>query len=178
MSANKWASFLSFDKLDAGKLSNPKHVLQLVELCNKLAEIRAPSYASHAEKMKCRALVCTTAFDLGIDLMAMKRGKYGGGTKVAMGRGLLDVWNAEYAKRFGSIVGTAGAAEITRRTVVTRLSAQMKKEKYEEIQKCISQGWTPKQLVERFSIPLLHAEYLCQQSSNATSAENSQPQGS
>lgn len=178
MSANKWANFLSFDKLDAGKLVNNKHVLQLVQLCEKLASIRAPSYVSHAEKMVCRRLVCTTAFDLGIDLMAMKRGKYGGGTRVAMGRGLLDVWNEEYAKRFGSILGTAGAAEVTRRAVVTRLSAQMKKEKYEEIHKCIGEGWTPKQLVERFSIPLLHAEYLCQQLSNATSAESSQPQGS
>lgn len=173
MSANKWASFLSFDKLDAGKLVNNKHVLQLMELCQKLAAIREPSYKSHAEKMVCRRLVCTTAFDLGIDLMAMKRGKYGGGSKVAMGRGLLDVWNEEYKKRFGSILGTSGAAEITRRTVVTKLSEQTKKEKYAEIQMCISQGWTPKQLVERFSIPLLHAEYLCQQSSNAKSVDES-----
>lgn len=169
--ANLWASFLSNDKIDAGKLASDKYVLQLMELCQKLASIRKPSYASHVEKMACRRLVCTTAFDLGIDLMGMKKRKFHGGTKPAMGRGLLDVWNQEYAKRFGSIIGTAGAAEITRRTVVTRLSKQAHDEKYAEIRQAVADGYTPERLVERFQIPLLHAQYLCQQQSNVPAVD-------
>jgi hypothetical protein len=42
--------------------------------------------------------------------------------KPALGRGLLDVWNAEYQRRFGSTIGTAGAHEISRRKVVTNLT--------------------------------------------------------
>lgn len=48
--------------------------------------------------------------DLGIDL-----------TKIRMGRGLLDIWNQEYTKRYGSIIGTKGWKEEKRRDVKTKL---------------------------------------------------------
>ncbi len=167
---NAWANFLKNEKLDAATLSD-EWALRLVELCFELSKKRAPKIDTHVSKMECRRLVCTTAFDMSIDLLkAWKRTHGGRGTKPAIGRGLLDVWNEEYKKRFGGTVGTPGAAEIIRRTVVTKLSKQTREEMYTEIRKCIAEGWTPQQLVDRFEIHLSHAEHLCQQQSSATSA--------
>lgn len=118
---NLWANFLFNEKLDPKALT-PGDTLKLMELCAKLAEIRPPCIKMHKDKIESRRLVCSTAMDLGIDLLAMKRAKHHGGKKPAIGRGLLDVWNEEYAKRFGSIVGTPGQAEIIRRTIVTKMA--------------------------------------------------------
>ena len=53
--------------------------------------------------------------DLGIDLAVYR-----------VGRGLLDIWNEEYTKRYGSTVGTPGWKEDKRRKVVTKVSQSIK----------------------------------------------------
>ncbi len=118
---NLWANFLSNEKLSPEYLS-PEDTIKIISLCDRLATIANPCIRTHKHKLDSRRLVVTTAFDMGIDLLAMKRPKHSGGTKPAIGRGLLDIWNEEYAKRFGSAKGTSGEAEVRRRGIVTRLS--------------------------------------------------------
>src|SRR6185369_9812450 len=102
-----------------------------------------------------RRKVCRKAFDLSIDLLAMKIRKFHDGSKPAIGRGLLDIWNEEYGKRFGGTAGTLGASEVTRRTIVTKLSAQREQEQRMELRQLIAEGkHTPEQLAERFDLPL------------------------
>jgi hypothetical protein len=151
---NKWANFLKNEKLDPAVLSE-KDTLKLMMLAAKLAESGPPKIGSHADKQESRRKVCNTAFDMAIDLMGMKKQKYHGGSKPAIGRGLLDVWNEQYKIRFGSTVGTLGASEVTRRTVVTRLSEQREREQRTELRALIVEGkHTAEQLAERFGLPL------------------------
>lgn len=119
-----WANFLFNEKLDPNQL-DPKDTLRLLELCQRLAQIRPPKINPHKSKLESRALVCETAIDMGFDLMTIKRLK-NGVSKVAMGRGLLDVWNEVYKKRFGSTLGTSGESEVTRRKIVTNLLKDIK----------------------------------------------------
>ena len=128
---NQWANFLQNEKLDGTKLETPD-VLILLRLCQSLAETGITPYEpnrSHTRKNEMRRLVCTTAFELGLDLLKIKKRKNQfGGTKPAMGRGLLDMWNEEYARKFGSNLGTAGKAEEIRRKVVSKLCEEKRKE--------------------------------------------------
>lgn len=115
---NIWAGFLAHEKLK--DLDEP-YLLSILGLCEELVE-RNPEpkpFRSYKDRIECRKLVVNTAMDLGIDLPAMKRKN-----KVAMGRGLLDVWMEEYAKRFGSNYGTNAWAELKRRGVSTKLSKE------------------------------------------------------
>jgi hypothetical protein len=80
-----------------------------------------PSRRPYAARIASRRLIVVAAMDLGIDLMAITK-VYDG--KVAMGRGLIDVWHQVYAERFGSNHGTASWAELRRRRVVKKLSLE------------------------------------------------------
>lgn len=110
---NKWANFLMNDKLSPAGLKDDD-VLVILDLCAKLAQIRPPKIQMHKDKIESRRLVCVTAMEAGYDLAGIKR--HG---KMAMGRGLLDVWNEEYKKKFGTIFGTLGEQEVIRRGVST-----------------------------------------------------------
>lgn len=151
---NKWANFLKNEKLDPEVLSE-KDTLKLMTLAAKLAEGGPPKIGSHADKIASRRKVCIAAFDLEIDLMGMKKRKYHGGSKPAIGRGLLDVWNEEYGKRFGGTIGTLGASEVTRRTVVTKMSHDMAAEKRVALKAAIDEAKSNAvQLADRFKLPL------------------------
>lgn len=128
---NKWANFLTHDKLDPKLLVDEKDVTVLLSLCERLAATGQEPYPykGYEHRQTMRRLVVNTAMDMGIDLLKLKRRKgLHGGTKPTIGRGLLDVWNAEYQKRFGSTLGTPGAFEVTRRKVVTKLSEEKRQE--------------------------------------------------
>jgi len=113
---NLWASFLANHKLTAERTGRLDVLLQLCEL---LAAKGGPKVRPHTKRQECRRLVCDTAMEAGIDLTALKhRGR------LAMSRGLLDAWNAAYAARYGSVLGTAGAREVVRRGAKTRLREQ------------------------------------------------------
>lgn len=114
-SVDKWAQFLVNEKLTPARVG--ERLLHLVQLCERLSEGGPPYLRMHKDKLDSRRRVVVAAMDLGLDLAAIR---YRG--KVAMGRGLLDVWNVEYSRRFGSNVGTASAREVKRRDIVTKLS--------------------------------------------------------
>lgn len=115
---NLWALFLANEKLTPRRTGQP---MVLVRLCELLAGHGGPRYRPHAARLASRRLVCETAMDAGIDLAGMK---YKG--KLAMSRGLLDVWNEVYGKRYGSIVGTAGEYEAIRRDTKSAVSARQR----------------------------------------------------
>lgn len=102
-----WAAFLANERLTPCRVQHP---MVLVRLCEELAKGGMPRCKPYPERLKTRLTVAQTAIGLGIDLAALK---FHG--KLAMGRGLLDVWNAVYAKQFGSSFGTAGWKEDKRR---------------------------------------------------------------
>ncbi len=111
-----WASFLAHEKLTAKRVD----VESLLKLAEKLVETgQTPLYRPYPMRIRTRELICTVAMDMGLDLPAFK---YFG--KVAMGRGLLDVWERVYVERFGSSYGTNAWAELNRRKVVTKLSKE------------------------------------------------------
>lgn len=111
-----WTDFLSNEHLGPERIDSYDQILMITNLVHALAAQRSPKVRPHAAKLDTRRLIANTAMDLRIDLSAIKkRGK------IAMGRGLLDVWNAEYAKRYGSNVGTASAREAKRRDIKTKL---------------------------------------------------------
>ncbi len=115
-----WANFLSNHGLDPKKVGDP---LRLVQLAEALAQKGRPSFRPHKDRLESRRLLVNTAMDLGIDLAGMKdRGK------LIMDRGLLDIWNQEYAKRFGSEYGTAGWREAKRRTARTTVADRRRAE--------------------------------------------------
>ncbi len=99
---DKWARFLMNEKLDPNRL---------IDLCNELTKIRNPRIKPYKEKLESRRLVCEVAIDLGIDLGSIKN-KYG---KIAMTRGLLDMWNTILKERFGDNFGTNTWKEAKRR---------------------------------------------------------------
>ena len=116
---NLWGDFLANEKVNVRRLT-PKALGGFVLLVAKLANTGAPPrYNPHSEKLKARELVVKTAMDAGIDM-----GGWTDGGLVVMGRGLLDAWNAEYVRRFGSNMGTSGALEAARRDVKTRLGRE------------------------------------------------------
>lgn len=120
---NLWANFVMNEKLDPKTLSE-KDVLVLMTICEALAADGPPKITMHPDKINSRRLLCRKAIEMGIDLTKMKRGRM----KMAMGRGLLDVWNEEYGKKFGGTLGTSGAAEITRRSIVTAAAKRREQE--------------------------------------------------
>lgn len=127
---NYWAQFFANEKLTPASIG-AESTLVLMKLCAELAKTGSPfdgKGISHASKIAARRLAVNTAMDLGIDLMKMRKPGRHRGSKPAMGRGLLDVWNEEYAKRFGSTVGTPGAFEIKRRKVSGGLANERQKE--------------------------------------------------
>lgn len=109
---DKWASFLAAEKLTPQR----GDAVALIRLAEELAERSTPVFQPYAKRLESRRLVVNTAMDAEIDLAGMKHNG-----KIAMSRGLLDIWNQEYAKRFGSAYGTAGQKEATRRDVKTKL---------------------------------------------------------
>lgn len=119
---NLWANFLSCERLE------PKYVGEegtevLLDLAIELGKRgKTPSRRPYIGRIASRRLVVVAAMDLGIDLMALTTNR----GKVAMGRGLIDVWHQIYAERFGSNFGTASWAELRRRRVVTKLSEERK----------------------------------------------------
>lgn len=116
-----WANFLANEKLTPARVEDP---MLLVKLCEKLAETGGPRVKPYAAKLISRRRVVNQAMDLGIDLAALKdRGK------LIMSRGLLDIWNSEYAKRYGSNVGTAAWKEAKRRDIKTLLRSEKPSEK-------------------------------------------------
>lgn len=114
-----WANFLMNEKLDPQSL-HEDDVHNLIILAEEAGKIRRPKINMHKDKLESREFLCLMAFDLRIDLTAIKN-KRG---KIVMGRGLLDAWNKAYQKRFGSTVGTASAYEAKRRDVKTILSQE------------------------------------------------------
>lgn len=115
---DKWADFLANEKLTPQRVPDP---MVLVALCEELTKDGPPCILMHKDKLESRRKVVAKAMDMSLDLTAIRY--YG---KVAMGRGLLDAWNLEYQRRFGSIIGTAGEHEVKRRGVSTRLSERSK----------------------------------------------------
>lgn len=125
-----WANFLAHEKLYPNQLQD-RYVPQLIQLAEALAAKEKPKLRPYSDRIATRWLLCKTAMDLGIDLPAiMTKGDY---PRVAMGRGLLDVWNKAYRKRFGSTIGTASALEAKRRDVKTKLNRHAAREKRTEI---------------------------------------------
>jgi hypothetical protein len=114
---DRWARFLEHERLDAGGLE-PDDAMRLVALCERLAASGPPAFRPYPARLESRRLLVATAMAMGLDLTAL-RGRRG---RVAMGRGLLDAWNAEYVRRYGSAFGTAGVREASRRDVKTRLA--------------------------------------------------------
>lgn len=114
---NLWANFLANEKLTPQSIGEV-NTLIIMELCQKMATVRRPNIKMHKDKIESRRFVINTAMDMNIDLMSIKK-KNG---KPAMGRGLLDIWNEEYEKRFGSKLGTLGEAEDIRRKIITKNS--------------------------------------------------------
>lgn len=102
-----WANFLANEKLTPQRVDDP---MLLVRLCEELAKRARPKIRPYTDKLKSRALVAVTAIDLGIDLAGLKHDG-----RMAMARSLLDIWNVEYAMKFGSAYGTAGWREDRRR---------------------------------------------------------------
>lgn len=118
---NLWANFLACEKLRPTALTL-EGVQVLLDLTIELAKRKVkPSRRPYAARIASRRLVVNAAMDLGIDLMALVKSY---DDKVAMGRGLIDVWHQVYAERFGSNYGTASWAELRRRRVVTKLSQE------------------------------------------------------
>lgn len=170
---NKWANFLKNEKLDPAKLAD-SDVVKLLALATKLAESGPPKIGCHADKMESRRKVCTTAFDLSIDLLAMKIKKFQGrGSKPAIGRGLLDVWNEQYNKRFGGTLGTPGAAEVTRRSIVTKLCERRDEEQQAELKALIEEGkLSATQVAERLKLPISYVQNRMFQASVIESTPN------
>ncbi len=115
-----WAAFLANDKLEP-KRTDEAGTMTILRLCEELVKRSQPPFVfcpfrSHPDRLRHRKMVAETAMDLGIDLMAIRHKG-----KPAMGRGLIDAWNAAYAERFGSTYGTAGAKEVARRTAKTTI---------------------------------------------------------
>lgn len=120
---NLWANFLSREKLTP-KSVGEEGTQVLLDLTIELGKRNVmPSRKPYKARIASRRLVVMAAMDLGIDLMAVTK-VYDG--KVAMGRGLIDVWHQVYAERFGSNYGTASWAELRRRRIVTKLSLERK----------------------------------------------------
>jgi hypothetical protein len=112
---NLWANFLANHGLSPSAVG-PEDVEKLVHLCQLLAEGGEPICFNC---LACRRRVCLTAIDAEIDLIGFtSRGR------VLMNSSLLETWNQVYAERFGTIVGTAGAREATRRATKARLGSR------------------------------------------------------
>ena len=108
---DKWGNFLSGHKLTPQR-AEP---MVLVKLCELLAATgQAPKW-DYKERLQCRRLVCLTAMENGIDLGGMRHQG-----KLAMARGLLDVWNQVYQEKYGSNYGTTGQKEASRRDAKIR----------------------------------------------------------
>lgn len=120
MSINRWASFLAHEKLEPKRCDEYNDIFVLIKLTEELAKLGGiPCYRPYRDRLESRRFVVNTAMDLGIDLMAIThRGK------PSIGRGLLDIWEIEYKRRFGSAHGTAAWAELKRRGVVTKLAKE------------------------------------------------------
>lgn len=159
---NSWANFLFNEKLDPKQLSD-KDTLKLIQLCEALAQDGPPNIRMHTNKIESRRKVCRKAFDLGIDLLAMKKVW---NKKTAIGRGLLDVWNEEYAKRFGSAVGTTGYNEVIRRAISTR-QAEIRHNELQEaltrIKALLDKEQQRKELKLILIFKELHPEYIANQ---------------
>lgn len=119
----RWSNMLRFDKLAIDAVGDDD-VAKLVEVCNLLTT-RHPDVKlgqGHKHRQWLRKEVCTAAIDLGIDLVSIRSlSRYKSG-KPLIGRGLLDVWTAVLAERFGSAVGTNAWMEQRRRDVKTRMA--------------------------------------------------------
>ena len=109
-----WANFLANEKLTPARCG--EHLMQIVALCERMSASRGPLVRPYRAKLASRDFVCQTAMFMGIDLSAIK---YHG--KIAMSRGMLDAWNKEYVRRFGSNFGTAATKEAQRRDVKTHV---------------------------------------------------------
>ena len=108
MSINIWANFFKHEKL-IGRVAN---TMELVTLAQELVNRnQLPVWKPYIKRIEARRQLVNAAMDLGIDLAVYR-----------VGRGLLDIWNEEYAKRYASTVGTPGWKEDKRSTVVTKLS--------------------------------------------------------
>lgn len=118
-----WAGFLDHEKLGPDRTG--VNVMVLVKLCEELAKDHSEPYfyRDYKSRLQHRRWLVNKAMDLGIDLPAIKHKG-----RVAMGRGLLDIWNEQYQIRYGSNVGTVSRHEVVRRTVVTKLANERRQE--------------------------------------------------
>lgn len=119
-----WAGFLAHEKLHPDRIDGAD-VMDLIELCEKLALVRSPCFSPYNERLACRRLICETAMDMGFDLPSIRGGVT---NKYIIGRGLLDMWNEVAKKRYGSVKGTQSLWEAKRRNVVTKLAKQREEE--------------------------------------------------
>jgi hypothetical protein len=108
---NIWANFLMNEKLSPERVGE-ENIEVLIYLCEKLAEKSRPNISCYQKKIETRRLVVNTAMDLGLDLPAITHNG-----KMAMARSLIDIWNEEYCKRFGSNIGTSTWKEVIRRNI-------------------------------------------------------------
>jgi len=117
---NKWAHFLAEERLTPKTLGEEGTQILLV-LAEALAKTTvAPRRKPFVFRKVARRTIVSVAMDLGIDLPALTTVS----GKVAMGRGLLDMWSAVYKDRFGSDYGTNAWFELKRRGVVTKLAKE------------------------------------------------------
>lgn len=117
--AEVWANFLLNEKLTQ-EILEQMGVSKLIDFFRALEAKGRPDIRSHTHEVATQRLLVKTTMECQIDLTRLK--KFGG--KVAMGRGLLDVWNEEYKKCFGGNIGTDGVHEAKCRNVITKLSNQ------------------------------------------------------
>lgn len=108
-----WARFLAAEKLTPKSTNDPETLIKLCELLS--AHGLRPCRRPYEERQLSRAILCLTAMQNGIDLAKWR---------YDIGRGLLDMWNVVYYHRYGSTFGTAGAKEIVRRKVKTKLGGK------------------------------------------------------
>lgn len=107
----KWANFFEHEKLHRDKVMPMKLLL----LAEELAKLGTPIFRPYTARLQTRILLVNKAMDLGIDL-----------TEIRMGRGLLDIWNQEYTRRYGSIIGTKGWKEDNRRKAKSKVIGELK----------------------------------------------------
>src|SRR5687768_10406601 len=112
-SINLWASFLAKHKLTIQRVDQFD---LLLKLCEILATKGKPRVQPYKAELETRKLLCLTAMDNSIDLTQLT---YKG--RLAMSRGLLDMWNKTYAEKYGSSFGTVGDREVKRRNIKIQL---------------------------------------------------------
>ncbi len=112
----RWSNFLDNEHLSLDRLTSNDQV-KILKLVDILAKVEGPKRSPYKLRLESRRKLVLAAMEAGIDLAAIK---YKG--KMAMSRGLLDMWNTTYKERYGSTFGTSGNKESIRRDIKIKLS--------------------------------------------------------